>query len=177
MHIFLWAPKGPRRDGNDLEDTLHEANDRPSRKNYGGFTMNALTYYGTSPFDLIEKIFSNDGDAGEGSRMPIIDVLEKKDRYVIEAELPGLTEKDIKLEVKQGLLVLSTEKKEKKDEKDGDGTWIRRERSDLRFSRSFDLPEDTDVDKIEAKFRDGLLSIELPRKPESAPKVLTVNAA
>ncbi|MCX7026495.1 MAG: Hsp20/alpha crystallin family protein [Spirochaetes bacterium] len=139
--------------------------------------MNALSYYGTSPFDLIDRIFSDDRTMEEGYRMPAIDVLEKKDSYVIEAELPGLNEKDIKLEIKERVLSLSTEKMSKKDGQDDNGTWIRRERSDLRFSRTFTLPEDTDVDKIEAKFRDGLLSIELPRKPESAPKVLTVKVA
>ena len=139
--------------------------------------MNAFTYYGNSPFDLMERILSDDINMREGSRMPVIDVLEKKDSYVIEAELPGLNEKDIKLEVKEAVLTLSTEKKAENDEKAAQGTWIRRERGDLRFSRTFELPDDTDVDKIEAKFHDGLLTIELPRKPESAPRILTVKVA
>jgi len=147
-------------------------------RNYnGGFTMNALSYYGNSPYDFFERIFSDDRIKEEDFRMPAIDVLEKKDSYLIEAELPGYSEKDIKLEVKEGVLTLSTEKKTGKEENGDEGTWIRRERNDLRFSRTFSLPEDTDVDKIEAKFRDGVLSIELPRKPESAPRVLTVKAA
>ena len=139
--------------------------------------MNALSYYGNSPYDFFERIFSDDRIKEEDFRMPAIDVLEKKDSYLIEAELPGYSEKDIKLEVKEGVLTLSTEKKTGKEENGDEGTWIRRERNDLRFSRTFSLPEDTDVDKIEAKFRDGVLSIELPRKPESAPRVLTVKAA
>jgi HSP20 family protein len=139
--------------------------------------MNALSYYGNSPFDLFERIFSDDRIVAEDFRMPLIDVLEKKDSYLIVAELPGFNEKDIKLEIKDSVLTLSTEKKADKDEKSEEGTWIRRERNDLRFSRTFSLPEDTDVDRIEAKFRDGLLSIELPRRPESAPKVLTIKAA
>jgi HSP20 family protein len=139
--------------------------------------MNALSYYGNSPFDLFERIFSDDRVVAEDFRMPVIDVLEKKDSYLIEAELPGFNEKDIKLEVKDGVLTLSTEKKVAGNEKGEEGTWIRRERNGLRFSRTFSLPEDTDVDRIEAKFRDGLLSIELPKKPESAPKVLTIKVA
>lgn len=139
--------------------------------------MNAFNYYGNSPLDIFDRIFSDERIVEEDFRVPAIDVLERKDSYLIEAELPGFNEKDIRLEVKEGVLTLGTEKKTGTDEKGKDGTWLRRERNDLRFSRTFNLPEDTDSDRIEAKFRDGLLSIELPRKPESAPRVLTVNVA
>ena len=139
--------------------------------------MNAFNYYGNSPLDIFERIFSDERIVEEDFRVPAIDVLERKDSYLIEAELPGFSEKDIRLEVKEGVLTLGTEKKIETDEKGKDGTWLRRERNDLRFSRTFNLPEDTDSDRIEAKFRDGLLTIELPRKPESAPRVLTVKVA
>ena len=139
--------------------------------------MNAFNYYGNSPLDIFERIFSDERIVEEDFRVPAIDVLERKDSYLIEAELPGFSEKDIRLEVKEGVLTLGTEKRTETDEKGKDGTWLRRERNDLRFSRTFNLPEDTDSDRIEAKFRDGLLTIELPRKPESAPRVLTVKVA
>ena len=139
--------------------------------------MNAFNYYGNSPLDIFERIFSDERIVEEDFRVPAIDVLERKDSYLIEAELPGFSEKDIRLEVKEGVLTLGTEKKIETDEKGKDGTWLRRERNDLCFSRTFNLPEDTDSDRIEAKFRDGLLTIELPRKPESAPRVLTVKVA
>jgi HSP20 family molecular chaperone IbpA len=54
---------------------------------------------------------------------------------------------------------------------------MRRERKEFQFSRSFDLPDNVDVEKIEASFRDGLLSITLPKKAEAAPRLVPVKAA
>ena len=108
---------------------------------------------------------------------PVVDVREKDGRYLIEAELPGVSEKDLKLELKNGLLTLSTEKKEESKDKEDSGQWIRHERREAFFSRSFELPEDADGEKIEARFKDGLLTVELPRKPEASPRIVPVKAA
>jgi HSP20 family protein len=83
----------------------------------------------------------------------------------------------VKLEIKEGLLSLSTERKVEEGEKDASGTWIRRERRESYFSRSFELPEDADGEKIEASFKNGLLTIELPKKPETSPRIVPVKAA
>jgi HSP20 family protein len=122
-------------------------------------------------------MFSGDEFLSPQFRTPFIDVLEEDDRYVVEAELPGLSEKDIKLELKDSTLFLSTAKSENKEEKNEKGRWLRRERREFQFSRSLALPEDVDVEKIEAKFRDGLLTIALPKKPESSPRIVPVMAA
>jgi HSP20 family protein len=132
------------------------------------------------PFEILDSVFDGDYFPALAARSPVVDVREKDGRYLIEAELPGVSEKDLKLELKNNLLTLSTEKKEETEEKDGkakDGTWIRRERRESYFSRSFELPEDADGEKIEARFKDGLLTVELPRKPEAGPKVVPVKAA
>lgn len=139
--------------------------------------MKSLTLYGTNPFDLIDEIFSGDDFQYPQFRTPAIDVLDEEGRYVVEAELPGLSEKDVQLELKDRTLVLSTAKKETKEEKNENSRWLRRERKDFQFSRSFALPEDVDAEKIEAKFRDGLLTIALPKKPESSPRLVPVLAA
>jgi len=139
--------------------------------------MKNLSLYGTNPFDLIDQMFSGDEFLSPQFRTPFIDVLEEDDRYVVEAELPGLSEKDIKLELKDSTLFLSTAKSENKEEKNEKGRWLRRERREFQFSRSLALPEDVDVEKIEAKFRDGLLTIALPKKPESSPRIVPVMAA
>lgn len=141
------------------------------------FIMKNLSLYGTNPFDLIDQMFSGDEFLSPQFRTPFIDVLEEDDRYVVEAELPGLSEKDIKLELKDSTLFLSTAKSENKEEKNEKGRWLRRERREFQFSRSLALPEDVDVEKIEAKFRDGLLTIALPKKPESSPRIVPVMAA
>jgi HSP20 family protein len=129
------------------------------------------------PFEILDSVFDGDYFPALAARSPVVDVREKDGRYLIEAELPGVSEKDLKLELKNGLLTLSTEKKEEKGEKDEAGTWIRRERRESYFSRSFELPEDADGDKIEAKFKDGLLTVELPKKPEASPRLVPVKAA
>lgn len=143
--------------------------------------MNNMTFYGTNPFDLIEQVLGGDETFSPESRTPVIDVRETKDSYFIEAELPGISEKNVTLEVKDRTLTLSTTQissKDKNEEETMDkGRYIRKERRAFKFSRSFELPEDIDLEKIEARYRDGLLTVELPRKPESAPRVVQVKAA
>ncbi len=139
--------------------------------------MNNLTLYGNNPFDLIDHLFSNDELLYSGFRTPAVDISEEDNRYLIEAELPGLSEKDVKLELKDGILYLSTAKKESKEEKSSKNRWLRRERREFQFSRSFDLPDNIDVEKIEATFRDGLLTVTLPKKAEAAPRLVPVKAA
>ena len=129
------------------------------------------------PFEILDSVFDRDYVPALSARSPVVDGREADGKYVIEAELPGVTEKDLKLELKSGLLTLSTEKKEEQGDKDKAGTWIRRERSESYYSRSFELPEDADGDKIEATFKDGLLTVELPKKPEPSSKLVQVKVA
>lgn len=140
--------------------------------------MKNLAVYDASPFSLIDQFFSNDLFNYENYRSPSIDVREENDRYVLEAELPGLNERDIKLEMKDDVLTLATAAMEdKKESGSQDGRWIRRERRKFKFSRSFSLPRDADREKIEARFRDGLLTVEIPKKPETAPRIVPVKVA
>lgn len=139
--------------------------------------MKSLSLYGTTPFDLIDQMLSGDEFLSPQFRTPAIDVIDEDERYVVEAELPGMSEKDIKLELKNGTLLLSTVKNESKEEKSDKGRWLRKERREFQFSRSFELPENVDIDAIEAKFRDGLLTIALPKRPESSPRIVPVKAA
>jgi len=135
--------------------------------------MNSLVLYDNNPFDLIDRFFSDDDWLMPRFRTPAIDVYDDGDKYMLEAELPGLTDKDIKIEVRNGQLILSTARSEKSEEKKK-GRWIRRERREFRFSRSFTLPEDVDAEKIEAHFKNGVLQVSLPKKPEAAPKTIEV---
>ncbi len=135
--------------------------------------MNSLVLYENNPFDLIDRFFSDDEWLMPRFRTPAIDVYDDGDKYMLEAELPGLTEKDIKLEVHNGQLTLSTAKSERSEEKKK-GRWIRRERREFRFARSFTLPDDVEAEKIEARFRNGVLQVSMPKKPEAAPKTIEV---
>ncbi len=89
---------------------------------------------------------------------------------MLEADLPGLNEKDIKLEVRNGQLTFSTSKNEKSEEKSKKDRWIRKERREFQFVRSFTLPEDVDANGIEAHFKNGVLQVVMPKKPEALRK-------
>jgi len=130
------------------------------------------------PFEMLERVFDDEYFPALTARCPVVNVSEKDGRYLFEVELPGVSEKELKLELKDGILTLSTEKKEEaEEEKDSKGRWLRRERRESYFQRSFELPEDADGEKIEASFKDGLLKIELPKKPEESPRLVPVKAA
>ena len=99
---------------------------------------------------------------------PKLDVAELKDKFEIKAELPGMDEKDIELSLDDGLLTISGEKKAETEEKDK-GYYLK-ECSYGTFSRSIRLPDNIADDKIEAKFKKGVLTIDLPKKEVVPPK-------
>jgi HSP20 family protein len=133
--------------------------------------------YRADPFELLDRVFESEPYMTATFRTPAVDVREESDRYVIVAELPGLSEKDLKLELKDGVLALSTAKVEDKEGESKIQKWIRRERREFEFKRSFELPENADGETIEARFKDGLLTIDVPKRPETAPRVVPVRVA
>jgi HSP20 family protein len=96
---------------------------------------------------------------------PAANFVEKDKAYEITAELPGLDEKDIEVKVANGELTIRGEKKEEKEEKEK-GYYIS-ERRYGSFSRYFRVPEGADPDKIEASFKNGVLTVTLPKKLEA----------
>ena len=104
---------------------------------------------------------------------PAVDVLESKDSYLIRAELPGMTKEAIKVEVKDGNLVLSGERK---SEKPADGVEYRHvERIAAKFWRSFSLPETAKQDGIEATYKEGILEIRVPKAEEAKPRQIEIS--
>lgn len=99
---------------------------------------------------------------------PKLDVAETKDKYEIKAEMPGIDEKDIDLSVDDGVLTISGEKKTEQESKDK-GYWLK-ECSYGTFSRSVRLPDNIADDKIDAKFNNGVLTIDVPKKEPSLAK-------
>jgi HSP20 family protein len=106
--------------------------------------------------------------------IPAVDVRETDVEYLMEVELPGLTEKDVEVKLDNSLLTISSRKDEKKEEKK-DG-YIMRERRAAGFSRSFVLPEEVDREKIAAEYRNGVLHLSFPKTPAAKPKVIEVKA-
>lgn len=109
--------------------------------------------------------------------MPLIDVAETDDGLTVTAELPGIEEKDIEVDLTNNILTLKGEKKSETEEKKADYHF--RERSYGSFARSIAVPFDVDPDKVEAGFAKGVLTVTLPRPPEAkrATRKIKVKAA
>jgi len=103
---------------------------------------------------------------------PAIDVVEKENEYQIAAELPGIDEKDIQVEVADDVLTIRGEKKEEKEEKDKN--YHLTERRYGTFQRSFQLPSGVDQEKIAARFETGVLTLTLPKTVEAQKKARTI---
>ena len=103
---------------------------------------------------------------------PTVDVYDNETEIVIEAEVPGINEKDIAVEVKHNVLTLSGERKREQEVKEG--SYHRSERSFGKFQRSFTLPDSIEVDKVNAKNRNGVLTIRLPKVPKAVAKKIAV---
>lgn len=94
--------------------------------------------------------------------IPDANIIENETNYQVEVAAPGLEKKDFKVEVQNGVLHVSAEKKDSIEEKEKN--YHRREFSYTSFSRSFTLPENSNTDKIEAKYDNGVLQLTLPKK-------------
>ena len=113
---------------------------------------------------------AGNGAAGGASRrwVPAMDLVETDDHFVLRADLPGLDEGDVKLEVADDVLTLSGERRvEHEAKKDG---FYRLERGAGAFSRSLTLPEGVDADAIEASFDRGVLEVRIPKPEQRKPR-------
>ncbi len=109
----------------------------------------------------------------ESSLTISVNIRDEKDSYVLQADLPGQLEKDIKMEFDNGLLTISGERKFEKSEKDKG--MFRKEISYGFFSRSFRFGDTVAEDKINATYKNGVLEIVLPKKEERHPKLIQLN--
>ncbi|HKJ84091.1 MAG TPA: Hsp20/alpha crystallin family protein [Mariprofundaceae bacterium] len=112
-------------------------------------------------------------DTAEADRwLPAVDIRETADALTVQAELPGIDKKDVHVEVKDGVLNISGERRYEKDVKDENVHRI--ERAYGRFHRSFSLPRNVDADKVEASMHNGVLEVRLPKHESAKPKAITV---
>ncbi|HYY24711.1 MAG TPA: Hsp20/alpha crystallin family protein [Candidatus Udaeobacter sp.] len=120
--------------------------------------------------DLFDENF---GPSWAKAWYPAVDILESKEEYLIRAELPGMKKEDLNLEVKDGTLTLTGERK---SEKPADGVEYRSvERVNGKFLRSFTLPETVKHDEIQATYTDGVLEIHVPKAEQVKPRQITVH--
>jgi HSP20 family protein len=125
------------------------------------------SFFGDSPLAPADRVFS---------RLPPVDVRETGKAFILEMELPGYDENNIAIHVDGGSLGIESRKEEAgEDQKDG-GTYILRERRIDSFSRSFRLPENADPETIAAVFKNGVLTLEIQKRPEAQKRTIKINS-
>ena len=116
---------------------------------------------------LFDRFFEGRGTNGGRRWIPAMDLLETEDHLVLRGDLPGLTEEDVDIEIKDNVLTVSGERKAESEEK-SEG-FYRVERSFGSFSRSLTLPQGVSAEKVDAKFDNGVLEVRIPKPEESKP--------
>ena len=106
------------------------------------------------------------------SWMPAVDVVEKDDEYVAKLELPGVSKDDVKITLQDNILTVKGEKKEEQETKNSN--YRRLERNYGSFQRSFTFPTSVKNDKVDAQYKDGILTISLPKAEEAKRKLIEV---
>jgi len=129
----------------------------------------------TNDFDDRIRKFLGEESESESSSIwaPRVDIKENENSLVVHAEVPGMEKSDFNVTMKEGVLSISGEKK--MEEKQEGENWHRIERVFGRFQRSFYIPTEVDESKIKANYKDGVLSVTLPKKEEAKKKEIPID--
>src|SRR6188474_1654835 len=111
----------------------------------------------------------------EASWSPAVDIHEEPKQFVVRADLPGVTPKDIEITAEKGVLALRGARNF--EQKNDDGHYSRVERVSGKFVRTFTLPENVQTDAIKAQFKDGVLELTIPKAAKPEPRRIEVQAA
>jgi HSP20 family protein len=125
---------------------------------------------------LFNSFFDTPVNAGEGVGrrwLPAMDLVEADDHYVLRADLPGLSEADVNIEVEDDVLTVSGERKAEHEQR-GEG-YHRLERSYGSFSRSLTLPEGVDPEAVQATFDRGVLEVRIPKPEQKKPRRVSIS--
>ncbi len=132
-----------------------------------------------SEFDrLFREAFSpalGEGEVSTRTWAPPVDIYENGDNLVLKAELPGINPDDVEIRVEDNTLYLKGERKFEKEVKEQN--YHRVERSYGTFTRTFSLPNSVDADKVAANYKDGVLTLTMPKKEEAKPKTIKINVS
>jgi HSP20 family protein len=130
--------------------------------------------------DEVNKLFNQSLAAGgrnalaeTGEWLPGVDIVEEKDRIVVSTDLPGLKQEEIAVEVADDILTIRGERKRETERKDG--TVHRTERVYGTFLRSFSLPQTVDGARVGAEYKNGVLTVTLPKREEVRPRQIKVD--
>jgi len=124
--------------------------------------------------NILEKFFgkniTHEGKNGEDvSTVPAVNISDVNKAFEVSLALPGLEKKDVKIEIQNNCLSISSEKQYEKEDKERN--WVRREYGYASFQRMFELPESADHEKIQAEMKNGILSIRIAKKPGYESKI------
>jgi HSP20 family protein len=151
------------------EEVMALMRTNPLLSEFGSVTNRLNRLFGRD--DLLEP----DGVSGAGDWAPAVDILETDREIVIKAELPGVEAKDVFVSLDNNVLTLRGDRKT--DKEFSKENYHRMERAFGSFYRSFAIPAFVDVDSVRAEFRNGLLTISLPKKDSAKGRSIEVNAA
>jgi HSP20 family protein len=133
------------------------------------------------PFRMLDEFFRWDPSrGGDGWAMtpaefvPNFEVKETKDAYVVRADLPGVSEKDVEISVTGNVIQISGRREQ--ESRQEDERFFAMERSYGQFSRAFSLPEGADAERVSADLKDGVLTVTIPKKPEVQAKRISVGS-
>jgi HSP20 family protein len=122
---------------------------------------------------LFNSFFDTPVTASERRWLPAMDLVETDDQFILRADLPGLSENDVGIELEDRVLTISGERRaEHEDRKEG---YHRVERAYGRFTRSLTLPEGVDPEAVEARFDRGVLEVRIPKPEQPKPRRVTIN--
>ena len=116
---------------------------------------------------------SSETDLSMGAWNPGVDIIDNENNMVIKADLPGVEKENVEVDVKDRVLTIKGERSYENEIKEEN--FCRKERAYGKFHRSFTLPTDVDPDSIKAEFKDGVLSIEIPKSEEAKPKQISIH--
>ena len=126
----------------------------------------------------MNRLFNSFFDEGNGGRRrwaPAVDLLERDDSLVLKADLPGLSEDDVEIEVRDNVLTIAGERKAEHEA--GENGYYRVERSFGHFSRSLQLPDGVDADRISASFENGVLELTIPKPEQRKPRRIAIGGS
>jgi HSP20 family protein len=129
----------------------------------------------TQEFDrLFSSLFENSGRQVQ-RWVPAMDLVEAEDHFVLKADLPGLSEDDVAIEVQDNVLTISGSREAEHERKEKG--WYRLERSYGSFSRSLTLPDGVNADQVEANFDRGVLEVRIPKPEERKPRRISIGGS
>ena len=117
-------------------------------------------------FDLFGDMFDDPFFASNDNKMMKTDIKENDNNFELEIDLPGFKKDNIKMSIDDGYLTINAKQEDNKDEKDKHGKYVRRERYFGECSRSFYVGDDIKEEDIKAKYKNGTLRVEIPKKEE-----------